>query len=65
MGLREHKMKKILKCISPVDGSVFAQRETLDTEQAQEAVKYSRKAQIEWAKRPLQERIDLVTRRSI
>lgn len=53
-------MTKILKCISPIDGSLFAQSETLTTKQAQAAVANSRKAQPSWAQRPLQERIDLV-----
>ncbi len=53
-------MTKILKCISPIDGSVFAERTTLTTEQAQEAAKKARVAQVDWAKRPRQERIDLV-----
>ena len=53
-------MTKILKCISLIDGSLFAERETLTSEQAQEAAKRARVAQVAWAKRPLQERIDLV-----
>ena len=53
-------MTKILKCISPIDGSIFAERETLSTEQAKEAAKRARAAQVAWAKRPIQERIDLV-----
>ncbi|WP_282094462.1 aldehyde dehydrogenase family protein [Epibacterium ulvae] len=50
----------LLKCISPIDGSIFAERPTLNTSQASECVDRARRAQIDWAKRPLQERIDLV-----
>ncbi len=49
-----------LKCISPIDGSVFAERETLSAEAARDAVATARSAQKSWAARPLQERIDLV-----
>lgn len=49
-----------LTCISPIDGSVFATRETLSAEAAQDAVAKARAAQLAWAERSLQERIDLV-----
>ncbi|GGE43297.1 aldehyde dehydrogenase family protein [Actibacterium pelagium] len=49
-----------LTCISPINGSVFATRETLSVEDARAAVDRARGAQSEWAARPLQERIDLV-----
>ncbi|MFG6529349.1 MULTISPECIES: aldehyde dehydrogenase family protein [unclassified Sulfitobacter] len=49
-----------VKCISPIDGSVYAERETLSTQAAQDAVARARKAQKAWAARPLQERVDLV-----
>jgi len=49
-----------LKCISPIDGSVFATREVLSVEAAQEVATRARAAQVAWAARPLQERIDLV-----
>ncbi len=49
-----------LKCISPIDGSVFATREVLSVEAAQAVAKNARAAQTAWAARPLQERIDLV-----
>ena len=49
-----------LECISPIDGSVFATRETLTQAQAREAADRARLAQQVWAARPLQERIDLV-----
>lgn len=50
----------LLKCISPVDGSVYAERPTLDLSQAFESVERARKAQKDWAARALQERVDLV-----
>lgn len=53
-------MKQILECISPIDGSVFATRETLSRDDAVAAVGRARDAQAAWAARPLQERIDLV-----
>ncbi len=53
-------MGQTLKCISPIDGSVFAERETLSREAATDAVARARSAQAAWAARPLQERIDRV-----
>ena len=49
-----------LRCISPIDGSVFATRETLSAEAARAAIAEARAAQAAWAARPLQERVDLV-----
>ena len=49
-----------LRCISPIDGSIFATRETLGAEAARAAIAETRAAQADWAARPLQERIDLV-----
>ncbi|WP_432414696.1 aldehyde dehydrogenase family protein [Chromohalobacter israelensis] len=53
-------MGHILRCISPIDGSVFAEREALSPEAARQAADRARAAQAEWAARPLRERIDLV-----
>ncbi|MGD9865757.1 MAG: aldehyde dehydrogenase family protein [Pseudodonghicola sp.] len=53
-------MTQTLTCISPIDGSVFATRETLSPEAARAAAGRARAAQAAWAARPLQERIDLV-----
>ncbi|WP_027235040.1 aldehyde dehydrogenase family protein [Leisingera caerulea] len=53
-------MGQTLKCISPIDGSVFAEREVLSREDAFAAAERARAAQAAWAARPLQERIDLV-----
>ncbi|MBE1297497.1 aldehyde dehydrogenase family protein [Phycobacter azelaicus] len=53
-------MSQTLKCISPIDGSVFATRDTLPRNDAFAAASRARAAQAAWAARPLQERIDLV-----
>jgi acyl-CoA reductase-like NAD-dependent aldehyde dehydrogenase len=53
-------MSETLTCISPIDGSVFATRETLDLAAAHAAAGRARLAQINWAARPLDERIRLV-----
>ena len=50
----------MIQCISPVDGSVYAEREALSLEAAQAAVNRARKAQKAWARRPLEERVQLV-----
>ncbi|WP_296762809.1 aldehyde dehydrogenase family protein [Sediminimonas sp.] len=49
-----------LTCISPIDGSVFATRETLSVDDARAAIAETRAAQADWAARPLQERTRLV-----
>lgn len=53
-------MGQTLKCISPIDGSVYAERPVLSLEAAQSAAKRARDAQRSWAARPVQERVDLV-----
>ncbi|MGB0900905.1 aldehyde dehydrogenase family protein [Halocynthiibacter sp.] len=53
-------MGQVLKCISPIDGSVYAERPVLTLEAAQSAAKSARDAQKAWAARPVQERVDLV-----
>ncbi|MEI1246493.1 aldehyde dehydrogenase family protein [Rhizobium aouanii] len=50
----------MIQCISPVDGSVYAERATLSLDAAKDVVARSRKAQKAWAKRPLEERVQLV-----
>lgn len=49
-----------IQCISPIDGSVYAERETLSRAQADASVLRAKTAQKEWAARPLKERIALV-----
>ncbi len=53
-------MGQMLKCVSPIDGSVYAEREVLSVEAAFEAAARARTAQVAWAARPLQERTRLV-----
>ncbi|ASY63740.1 Aldehyde dehydrogenase [Sinorhizobium sojae CCBAU 05684] len=50
----------MIRCISPVNGEVYAERAAMPTEQAKEAVAKARLAQKAWAKRPLDERVKLV-----
>ncbi|MEM7026428.1 MAG: aldehyde dehydrogenase family protein, partial [Pseudomonadota bacterium] len=50
----------MLKCISPIDGSVYAERPTVDPEGAMQAVVKAQAAQRDWAARPLPERVALV-----
>jgi acyl-CoA reductase-like NAD-dependent aldehyde dehydrogenase len=49
-----------IRCISPVDGRVYAEREALPLEAAQAAVQRARAAQAAWAALPLAERITRV-----
>ena len=53
-------MTKTLQCISPIDGSVFAERAVLCFDEARKLAEYARNAQKAWAQKPLQDRIDLV-----
>lgn len=50
----------MITCTSPIDGSVYATRETLSAEAARDAVHRAQSAQSAWAARPLDERIRLV-----
>ena len=50
-------MTDSLKCVSPVDGSVYATRALMPLEGARAAVSRARAAQAEWAARPMAERI--------
>ncbi|MCK4862120.1 MAG: aldehyde dehydrogenase family protein [Rhodobacteraceae bacterium] len=53
-------MTKLIKCISPIDGSVYAERPALSMEAAEAVVASASAAQKAWARRPLTERIELV-----
>lgn len=53
-------MTKTLRCVSPIDGSTYAERQAISTADASAIVAIARVAQKNWATRPLQERIDLV-----
>ena len=49
-----------IQCISPIDGSVYATRQTLTQSEAELVVLRAKTAQAKWAARPLAERIALV-----
>ena len=49
-----------ITCIYPIEGSVYAERETLTRTQADAAVARAKSAQTAWALRPLADRIALV-----
>ncbi|MCB9994630.1 MAG: aldehyde dehydrogenase family protein [Hyphomicrobiaceae bacterium] len=49
-----------LKCISPIDGSVFATRPAMSADAVNTRLATMRRAQKAWAARPLAERVDLV-----
>ncbi len=53
-------MTKSIKCISPIDGSVYATRPVLSLAEGEAVVAGACMAQKEWASRPLAERIELV-----
>jgi acyl-CoA reductase-like NAD-dependent aldehyde dehydrogenase len=53
-------MAAMLRCISPIDGSVYAERPAMDLSDARGAVARARAAQPAWAALPLEERIRLV-----
>ncbi len=50
-------MGQTIKCISPIDGSVYAERPVLGRAAAKQAVSRAREAQKAWAAQPLAERI--------
>ncbi|OZB17289.1 MAG: aldehyde dehydrogenase [Rhodobacterales bacterium 34-62-10] len=53
-------MTKMIRCISPIDGSVYLERPALTLDTAKAAAARARAAQKGWAARPLAERIALV-----
>ncbi len=53
-------MSNMIQCISPIDGSVYAERPTLTEAQAFAVVARARDAQKSWAARPLAVRVALV-----
>ncbi|MEM7068996.1 MAG: aldehyde dehydrogenase family protein [Pseudomonadota bacterium] len=53
-------MTKTLECISPIDGSVYASRQTLSLDEAKDVAANARAALRTWAARPLGERVSLV-----
>jgi acyl-CoA reductase-like NAD-dependent aldehyde dehydrogenase len=59
-GGRRDDMTSTIRCISPVDGRVYAERPALPLEEARAAVARAHAAQPAWAARPLDERIACV-----
>ncbi|MGB2234755.1 MAG: aldehyde dehydrogenase family protein [Candidatus Puniceispirillum sp.] len=53
-------MSAFLQCISPIDGSVYAERPLMDRAAAFDAVKHAEDAQAAWATRPLAARVEIV-----
>jgi acyl-CoA reductase-like NAD-dependent aldehyde dehydrogenase len=53
-------MTQTIRCISPVDGRVYAERAALSLEDARAAVARARAAQPAWAARPMEDRIAAV-----
>ena len=51
---------KTIRCISPIDGAVFAERPFAGKKQAVAIAANAQAAQISWAARPISDRIDLV-----
>ncbi|MEK1868413.1 MAG: aldehyde dehydrogenase family protein, partial [Ensifer adhaerens] len=50
----------MIKCISPVNGEVYAERPAMPLDMAKQVVSRARQAQKAWARRPLDERVNLV-----
>ncbi|MEO0923913.1 MAG: aldehyde dehydrogenase family protein, partial [Pseudomonadota bacterium] len=53
-------MTKTTKCISPIDGSIYAERTCLEPDAARAAVEKAKAAKRAWAARPMNERIEAV-----
>ncbi|WP_343079905.1 aldehyde dehydrogenase family protein [Ostreiculturibacter nitratireducens] len=53
-------MTRTIKCISPVDGRVYAEREALTLADAEAVITRAKEAQHRWAELPLEERIQKV-----
>ena len=50
----------VIQCISPIDGSVYAERPAMPLDAARDVVSRARAAQKSWARRPVEERVKLV-----
>ena len=55
-------MSEIARIVSPVDGSIYAERTYLSPDQAREAVKKAASAQQDWQETPLEERLQILNR---
>lgn len=61
-GLDDDELMTKLTCISPIDGSVVAERDYLSLVAAEQAIQKAAEAQKAWAKQSLEQRIDVVSR---
>ena len=59
---REPHMSQVQKTISPIDGSVYVERQYADQAQIQQTLTQASQAQKSWARRPLSERAELCSR---
>ena len=57
---RPNNLSKTIKCISPIDGSVYAERVVLSADEARSTVEQAKEAQKAWATLPLAKRIAFV-----
>ena len=55
-------MTNTITCISPIDGSIYAERPCLDLDAARRVTDEARAARAAWAARPMQERIAFVAK---
>ncbi len=51
-----------LVCISPIDGSVLVERETQSVAQVEQLLTAARNAQLDWANRPIAERVAIIAK---
>ena len=58
--MKERDIVNEITCISPINGEIFAKRNTLSLKDAKDKVQLLRVAQKAWSARPLAERISLV-----
>ena len=58
-------MNKTVELISPIDGSVYLTREVVSRDAAFAVARRARRAQSDWAARPLEERVALVRRANV
>lgn len=53
-------MRKTLKLVSPVDGSIYAERPVAEQADVEQRLARARKAQQAWSKEPLEKRVEVV-----
>tara|TARA_B100000945_G_scaffold96937_1_gene75813 strand:+ start:305 stop:1684 length:1380 start_codon:yes stop_codon:yes gene_type:complete len=55
-------MGNFLKCISPIDNSIYAERETLTFEEAEKKIEFAKKTQSIWNNFELSKRVQLISK---